>query len=252
MKNGEDLNCGDTFQEYCMDTIGQGLMNEADLDTALVRVLEARFSVGEFDNPANVRWTSIPDDVLDCQEHRDLAYKAAQEAIVLLKNDNGFLPLDRNKSVAIIGPLGNTVNLGYIYSGDWVAFNDVDFGNGRSRLDVLSGGENDNATVMEVFLDAIDYTPEATITLPVTGDRAKYVTTTTDIDPAVFSGVHKVFTRFSGGDKYCNNMDWMKFYNPDNTDPLQADGPLYYEKGYVTPRLSARSSAKAGLLRYGT
>ncbi len=289
MKNGEDLNCGDTFQEFCKEAIEKGYMTEADLDTALVRVMEARFSVGEFDNPANVPWTSIPDDVLDCQEHRDLAYKAAQEAIVLLKNDNNFLPLSKEKSVAIIGPLGNTIslggysgspidlttvlegvaakigfaysdgmiqfedcdeqsvesgskrlthesngsagNLGFIYANDWVAFNDVDFGDGCTKLDVYSGGENVNVTVMEVYLDNLDDTPEATIILPVTGEWSTYVTTTTDIDPAVFTGKHKVYTKFLGGDKYCNNMDWMKFYNPDDEDPLQADGPLYFEKG---------------------
>ena len=39
-----------TFQDYCKEAIEKGYMQEADLDTALVRVFEARFSVGEFDN----------------------------------------------------------------------------------------------------------------------------------------------------------------------------------------------------------
>lgn len=289
MKNGEDLNCGDTFQDYCKGAIEQGLMTEADLDTALVRVLEARFSVGEFDDPSKVKWTAISDDELDCQEHRDLAYKAAQEAIVLLKNDGDLLPLDRDKSVAVIGPLGNTVslggysgspidistvlesvadkigfvyddgtvqfedcdeqsvatdskrlthesngsagNLGYIYSGDWVAFDEIDFRDGCTKLDVVAGAENSNPTVMDVYLDSLDAYPDASVTLPVTGDWATYVTTTIDIDPTVFTGKHKVYTKFTGGDKYCSNMDCMRFYNPEDENPLQADGPLYYEKG---------------------
>ncbi|MDE7135350.1 MAG: glycoside hydrolase family 3 C-terminal domain-containing protein, partial [Muribaculaceae bacterium] len=114
IKNGEDLNCGSTFQEYCKNAIHQGLMTEADVDSALVRVLEARFSVGEFDS--DVPWNNINADKLECQEHVNMAYEAARQSIVLLKNDNAFLPLDRSKSVALIGPLAREVNLGG-YSG---------------------------------------------------------------------------------------------------------------------------------------
>lgn len=124
MKNGEDLNCGDTFQQYCKSAIEKGLMTEADLDLALTRVLAARFSVGEFDSKSNVSWTSTPSSKLDSEEHRDLALTAAREAIVLLKNENNFLPLSPEKSVAIIGPLGHTVMLGG-YSGSPIALTTV-------------------------------------------------------------------------------------------------------------------------------
>ncbi len=116
MLNGEDLNCGDTFQQFCKEAIEKGLMTEADLDKALTRVFAARFSVGEFDAKGNVSWTSIPSSKLNCTEHQELALTAAREAIVLLKNDNNLLPLDRSKTVAVIGPLANTVSLGG-YSG---------------------------------------------------------------------------------------------------------------------------------------
>lgn len=116
MRNGEDLNCGDTFQQFCKEAIEKGLMTEADLDRALTRVFAARFSVGEFDKKGNVSWTSIPSSKLNCAEHQELALTAAREAIVLLKNDGGLLPLDRSKTVAVIGPLANTVSLGG-YSG---------------------------------------------------------------------------------------------------------------------------------------
>ncbi len=116
MINGEDLNCGDTFQLYCKAAIEKGLMTEADIDRALTRVFAARFSVGEFDNKANVSWNSISSSKLNCKEHQELALKAARESIVLLKNDNNFLPLDKTKTVAVIGPLANTVTLGG-YSG---------------------------------------------------------------------------------------------------------------------------------------
>ncbi len=116
MLNGEDLNCGDTFQLYCKEAIEKGLMTEADLDKALTRVFAARFSVGEFDKKGNVSWTSIPSSKLNCKEHQELALKAARESIVLLKNADNFLPLSPSKTVAVIGPLANTVSLGG-YSG---------------------------------------------------------------------------------------------------------------------------------------
>ncbi len=120
IKNGEDLNCGTTFQEYAKEALNKGLLTEAQLDTALTRVLAARFSVGEFDAKNDVSWTSVPSSKLDCEEHRQLALKAAQEGIVLLKNDGALLPLSKDKTVAVIGPLGNTVILGG-YSGSPVA-----------------------------------------------------------------------------------------------------------------------------------
>lgn len=292
MINGEDLNCGDTFQEFCKEAIEKGLMTEADLDLALTRVLASRFSVGEFDPASSVSWTSIPQSRLNCEEHQQLALKAAREAIVLLKNENNFLPLSTDKSVAIIGPQGNTVtlggysgsptelstilegvgakvgfeyddgtiqfedcdeqsvatgskrltheangsagNLGYIYNNDWVAFNDVNFGNGRSRLEIYHGAKNNNPTIVEFYLDKIEGEPVATVTCPVTGDWAKYVVTAVDVNPSIFKGVHKVYTKFLGGtngDKYCANMDWFRVYDPTVTNPLEDVGPVYFYKG---------------------
>ena len=78
MRNGEDLNCGSTFQQYCKEAIQKGYLTETELDTALVRVLEARFSVGEFDGPSEVRWQLTPDTMLNCQ-HRPGKHRAAEE-----------------------------------------------------------------------------------------------------------------------------------------------------------------------------
>lgn len=292
MINGEDLNCGNTFQEYCMEAIQNGLMTEADLDRALTRVLASRFSVGEFDPASSVSWTSVSSDLLNCEAHQQLALKAAQEAIVLLKNDNGFLPLSKEKSVAIIGPQGNNVilggysgsptalttilegvaskmdfvyddgtvqfedcteqsvpssnkrltheangssgNLGYIYNNDWVAFENVHFGTGRTHLDVYHAAKNNNPTVVKFYLDNMDGDPAATVTCPVTGNWSSYTVTTVEVDPAVFNGTHKVYTKFEGGtngDKYCANMDWFRFYDPTVTNPLEEGGPVYFYKG---------------------
>jgi len=114
---GCDLNCGAYYCYYLKEALDLGLVIEKDIDTALIRVLSARFRLGEFDPPGIVPYKAIPEERIDCQEHRDLALEAAHKAIILLKND-GILPLDKNKinSIAVIGPNAEECQLG-IYSG---------------------------------------------------------------------------------------------------------------------------------------
>jgi beta-glucosidase len=101
---GTDLSCG---QEYASlaDAVKQGLITEAAIDSSLTRLFLARMKLGMFDPPERVRWTQIPYSVLDQPAHRDLARKAAQESIVLLKNRGGVLPLRKDLgTIAVIGP----------------------------------------------------------------------------------------------------------------------------------------------------
>jgi beta-glucosidase len=118
LRSGTDLNCQYTYQNYTNDAITKGLLKEEDIDSALVRVFKARFLLGEFDASSMVSYTSIPKTALDCQANRDLALLSAQKAIVLLKNQNSFLPLKKDSinSIAVIGPNANVVSLGE-YSG---------------------------------------------------------------------------------------------------------------------------------------
>jgi beta-glucosidase len=100
----------------CYSTLAQqvrdGRVAEATLDRAVARVLRAKFLLRLFEDPF------VDPDRADaiCHEpaHRALALKAAQKAIILLKNQDSFLPLDRTrfKSIAVIGPNAATVRLG--------------------------------------------------------------------------------------------------------------------------------------------
>ena len=114
---GCDLNCGTTYRTDLKEALDKELLEEKDLDTALTRVLSARFRLGEFDPPDAVPYSSITKNKLDSKENRNLALEVAQKSIVLLKND-GALPLkkDKIKSIAVIGPNAAENQLG-IYSG---------------------------------------------------------------------------------------------------------------------------------------
>lgn len=90
----------------------RGLLTEADIDTAVRRQLSVRFRLGEFD-PGTDPYTG--EQPFDTPEHRALAQEAAEQAIVLLKND-GPLPLAPDSRVAVVGLLADECKLDW-YSG---------------------------------------------------------------------------------------------------------------------------------------
>ncbi|MFJ1901275.1 glycoside hydrolase family 3 C-terminal domain-containing protein [Streptomyces sp. NPDC088115] len=114
----------DSFTDHGQDsavTVGRirgalerGLLDEHDIDTAVRRLLELRFSLGEFD-PGLDPFAGAAD--FDTAGHRALAQEAAEQAVVLLKND-GLLPLEpaAGKTVAVVGLLADACKLDW-YSG---------------------------------------------------------------------------------------------------------------------------------------
>jgi beta-glucosidase len=100
---GCDLCCGTEYRQLA-DAVGDKLLKESDLDTAVGRMLEARFRLGMFDPPALVPYAKIPATEYDTPANDELALRMARETVVLLKND-GLLPLDRTKirKLAVMG-----------------------------------------------------------------------------------------------------------------------------------------------------
>ena len=108
---GTDLSCGPEFRSLVL-AVQEGLIEESQVDTALARLLRARFRLGMFDPPERVRWASIPYSVNESAEHQALALETARTAIVLLKNDDGVLPLSRDLgTIAVIGPNADDVDV---------------------------------------------------------------------------------------------------------------------------------------------
>lgn len=140
------------YGEALLEAIKKGLVSEEILNEAVRRVLRVKFQLGLFENP--FADPEEADRVNDCAEHRALARKAGQKAIVLLKNENNLLPLSKSiKSIAVIGPLANTVRLGG-YSG-W----------GMKTVSLLEGIQNTvpNAKIYSApglaALEAMGYPP---------------------------------------------------------------------------------------------
>ncbi|MGW0573324.1 glycoside hydrolase family 3 C-terminal domain-containing protein [Streptomyces tauricus] len=99
--------------ERVRGALDQGLLTEADIDTAVRRQLSVRFRLGEFD-PLLDPYADAKD--FDTPAHRALAREAAEQAIVLLKND-GLLPLTGDGTrIAVVGLLADECKLDW-YSG---------------------------------------------------------------------------------------------------------------------------------------
>jgi beta-glucosidase len=111
LRAGCDLECGGSYRELAA-AAAAGLVDQADIDRAAVRVLTARFRLGVFDPPAAVPFSDIPPSVVACAEHVALARQAARRSMVLLLN-NGVLPLrrDRRLRVAVIGPNADSMDV---------------------------------------------------------------------------------------------------------------------------------------------
>ncbi len=101
---GTDTNCGNTYKAL-VKAVKDGLLPESALDTAVKRLFTARFRLGMFDPESKVAYARIPYSEDDSAAHRALSLKAARESMVLLKNENDFLPLKPGvKTIAVVGP----------------------------------------------------------------------------------------------------------------------------------------------------
>ncbi|MFZ5989622.1 MAG: glycoside hydrolase family 3 C-terminal domain-containing protein [Bacillota bacterium] len=105
VNNGCDLNCGSMYVNLLIAN-KEGLVTEETIDKSVIRLMTTRMKLGMFDEPEDVPFSSIPYEMNDCREHRELALEVTKKSLVLLKNEDSLLPLDKNKikSIAVIGP----------------------------------------------------------------------------------------------------------------------------------------------------
>lgn len=108
LKSGLDLNCGKTYAALA-GAVNQGLVTEAQIDVSVRRLMLARMQLGLFDPPAQVKWAQIPYSANQSPRNDQLALRAAESSIVLLKNQ-GLLPLSRDiGTLAVVGPTADDV-----------------------------------------------------------------------------------------------------------------------------------------------
>lgn len=115
-----------------------GRIAGARLDDAVRRTLWALFSTGTFDRPVS----TVPAAVATNPQHQALATRVAESAIVLLKNEDGILPLKRKGQIAVIGPAGKDTVTGAM----WSSY--VDPGQFTLPLDAIAAAAGKGARVV--------------------------------------------------------------------------------------------------------
>ena len=118
---GCNLNCGSAYQ-HLASAMDKGLITEADIDRNLRELLPTRFRLGLFNLTEEVPFKKISTDVIGCDKHKELALEAARKSIVMLKNNNNLLPLDKNISgVYLCGPMAIDIQ---VLLGNYYGIND--------------------------------------------------------------------------------------------------------------------------------
>lgn len=110
-KAGTDMDmCSNAYTKYLKEALNEGSITMAQIDTAVRRVLEAKYKLGLFSDP--YRYCNVKRGKTDMynSDSRKAARDMAAETFVLLKNDNNILPLKRQGTIALVGPLADTRN----------------------------------------------------------------------------------------------------------------------------------------------
>lgn len=105
-----------SFCTYLKELVEEGEVPMSRIDDAVARVLRLKYRLGLFDNPY---WDITEYTKFGSQEHAAEALRAAEESIVLLKNDGQLLPIKKGTKILLTGPNANSMrclNGGWSYS----------------------------------------------------------------------------------------------------------------------------------------
>ncbi len=111
MTAGTDMDmCSSAYLAQLKACLSDGTVTMAQIDQAVRRVLEAKYKLGLFEDPYRYCDAKREKKELYTAEHRQTARDIAAQTFVLLKNDKNVLPLKKQGSIALIGPLADTRN----------------------------------------------------------------------------------------------------------------------------------------------
>jgi beta-glucosidase len=106
LKAGVNLDCSSLYQKNLLEAYKQKLITEKDIDSSLAILLRTQFKLGFYDDKKAIPFSKLGAESVNSVYHTELARKAAQQSMVLLKNDKRLLPLDAKKygSIMVLGP----------------------------------------------------------------------------------------------------------------------------------------------------
>lgn len=144
LETGIDMDMvGEDFLETLRTSVEEGRISEKFIDSACRRVLTAKFRLGLFEDPYRYGDAERAEKVVFTEENRQFARKAAAESMVLLKNEDELLPLEKRGTIGVIGPLANNrENM----AGTWSVAGD--FKECVSLVDGLKNAVGDHARIL--------------------------------------------------------------------------------------------------------
>ena len=105
VNNGCDLNCGNLYV-YLEQAVAEGKVKEETIDECVTHLFTTRFKLGMFDEDDKVPYNKLGHDAVDTAASKAFNLEVAEKILVLLKNKDNILPLDKSKlkSIAVVGP----------------------------------------------------------------------------------------------------------------------------------------------------
>ncbi|WP_244307394.1 glycoside hydrolase family 3 C-terminal domain-containing protein [Flavobacterium fluviatile] len=111
LKTGVNLNCGWVYKNI-KSALDKGLISEELINERLKKLFLIRFQLGFFDKDESNPYNNIGIEVINSDAHKAIARKASQQSIVLLKNKDNVLPLDKNiKTLYVTGSFAASTDI---------------------------------------------------------------------------------------------------------------------------------------------
>jgi beta-glucosidase len=155
----------DVFQKGLKAGIANGEVSLKRINDAVKRILRQKFRLGLFQKPF-----PKPEliDKIGCKAHRDKARQAVRESLVLLKNDNNILPIDKKtKKIVVVGEHANSSGL---QSGGWTIWWQGTHENYKGATTILEGVQNKSEGLVVYDTTATEKHSDADLAIIVVGE----------------------------------------------------------------------------------
>ena len=142
--------------EYIVELVENNEISMARIDDAVTRILRLKFQLNLFEKPYN-NPADFPN--VGSEKHIEENYKVASEAITLLKNEKGILPLKKNQKILVTGYAANSMN---VLNGAWSRTflgQDPKY-NDPSKLTILKAIEKEVGSENVTYVEGTDYTED--------------------------------------------------------------------------------------------
>jgi len=181
------------FLKHLSKLVKEGKVKEDIIDTAVRRILEAKYDLGLFEDPYRYSNAKREKQTVMKKEFLDEARDIARKSMVLLKNDQQVLPLKESQKVAVIGPLvkdekniiGNWAARGDRNGKAWSVWEGLNDVLGKNAKITYAQGTDINSTSTNGFQEAINIAKNSDVIVAVMGENENQTgeaTSQTNID----------------------------------------------------------------------